>query len=86
MPGTKKTLTGWGVSVRLPGQTTKQLLIRPGTEEPLSTSLMGARAWLDDYVRRGCEAELVEILTPRRRSYRQRHRVLPPEKATGELF
>lgn len=68
-------LSGWGVEVRLPGRRPWRLLTKPGQEEPLCTHLEGARAWAQDYERRGCQARLVALESPRGRSYRER----PPE-------
>ena len=73
-------LTGWGVKVRLPGQKKWQLLYEPGrgpdlrgdAGEVLCTSLAGARAWAEDYARRGCETAVVEVKQTRGRSYRSK--------------
>jgi hypothetical protein len=58
------------VEVRFPGRRDWRLLVRPGTETPMSTHLRGAHAWAEDYARRGCKARLVEVDLPRGPSHR----------------
>jgi hypothetical protein len=80
-----KELTGWGVEVRLPGHSSWHILTKPGREEPLSTHLEGARAWMDDYSRRGCAVRIVELPNPRGRAFRAKpHTAASP--ATLSLF
>jgi hypothetical protein len=63
---------GWGVEVRLPKKRAWMLLMKPGQEVPLSTHLAGARAWAEDWERRGAQARLVELEDPRGGAFRPR--------------
>jgi hypothetical protein len=80
MPGRGKILNGWGVMVRMPGRRPWSFLTRPGSEDPLATSLAGAQAWARDYERRGCKARLVELERGRGRSYREQTPPAPPQQ------
>ena len=88
---------GWGVNVLLPGETRWKPLYEPGRgpdpKNPkdagvlLCTSLAGARAWVEEYVQKGCQAVLVEILQPRRGTCRKRRpKASDIEKKTLRLF
>lgn len=74
----RREITGWGVEVRTQVRGARRRwkfvwvrLVRPGTDEQLCTSLRGARAWAEDYERRGVRARLVEVHRSRGRSYRE---------------
>lgn len=63
------------------------LLTVPGEDNrPLCTSLAGATAWLEDYRRRGCIAELVPLDIPRGPTYRPKPRTSELELKTDSLF
>lgn len=98
MPGPKR-LSGWGVRVRLserrrgrrkrPDGTWDDgwvLLKNASTDKPLCTTLAGAQAWLADYQRRGCEAELIELKQLRGQSGRRSTKKSELEAKTPALF
>ena len=91
-----RALNGWGVSIRLPGDSRWRYLFEPGRGPdpkdpldrgtPLCCNLAGARAWAEEYIQKGCEAVLVEMRGPRRPSYRKRQAATSIEKKTESLF
>ena len=80
---------GWGVEVRVPGRRIWQLLMKPGQDAPLVTTLAGARAWAVNWESRGLKVRLVEIKLPRGSTFRPRLRVEPrgpqPRVVTHQL-
>lgn len=87
-------LWGWGVDVEVTvagsrrGRWKKvwKRLTKPGKEEPLCTSLAGARAWAREYERLGHRTRLVEIRQPRGPSGRTSPAPAPVIKSQLALF
>lgn len=75
-----RRVPGWGVEVKLPRKRAWKLLTKPGREEPLSTHLAGARAWAEEWERRGAQVRLVELKRPRGGAFRPR-----PQAPKGPL-
>jgi hypothetical protein len=92
-PG-RRVITGWGVEVRFPGHRRFHRLKRPipGVDNPedrpdLCMSLKAAQAWAEDWIRRGCEARVVQLENSRGSSFRERAKPEGPAAAkTGWLF